>query len=278
MSDKVQLTDPLQKYAPEGVRLQDNGRPITLLDLASHAGGLQRELADPAVAPADNPFLVFTREHYWQWLSKNQPQWRAGATTNYSNFGFGLLGDALGKAAGSDYATALQEEVIKPAGLVETGVSLSEAQKPRLMIGLDPFGKPDGNFAAPDIMQASAGIYTSAADMMRWMRWHLDGADQQRPQAVLAHTLWLPYDGLQKVVGTEIKGGDGMGLGWVVTMPKDNTPFLLGKSGGIGGFMTYVVLSPNRRLGIFVNASQVNFGMFEQIRSSVHELAAELGR
>jgi D-alanyl-D-alanine-carboxypeptidase/D-alanyl-D-alanine-endopeptidase len=52
---------------------------------------------------------------------------------------------------------------------------------------------------------------------------------------------------------------------------------LLGKSGGLGGFMTYVVLSPNRKLGIFVVANRVNFGMFNDIRSSVHELAAELG-
>jgi D-alanyl-D-alanine-carboxypeptidase/D-alanyl-D-alanine-endopeptidase len=41
--------------------------------------------------------------------------------------------------------------------------------------------------------------------------------------------------------------------------------------------MTYVVLSPNRKLGIFVVANRVNFGMFNDIRSSVHELAAELG-
>jgi len=74
-----------------------------------------------------------------------------------------------------------------------------------------------------------------------------------------------------------VTGGEGMGLGWVVTMPRNGTPMLLGKSGGLGGFMTYVVLSPNRKLGIFVVANRVNFGMFNEIRSSVHELAAELG-
>jgi CubicO group peptidase (beta-lactamase class C family) len=51
---------------------------------------------------------------------------------------------------------------------------------------------------------------------------------------------------------------------------------LLGKSGGIGGFMTYVVLSPNRKLGIFIAASRVNFAMLEGLRSGVRELAAEL--
>ncbi len=146
------------------------------------------------------------------------------------------------------------------------------------MTGLDPLDKPDANSPVPDIMYASAGIYTTADDMVRWMRWHLDGADQLREDALIDHTLWLPYDGLKHVVGTEVTAGDGMGLGWVATLPRDETPFLLGKSGGLGGFMSYAVLSPNRKLGIFVVASRVNFGMFENIHSQIRELAAELAR
>jgi D-alanyl-D-alanine-carboxypeptidase/D-alanyl-D-alanine-endopeptidase len=42
------------------------------------------------------------------------------------------------------------------------------------------------------------------------------------------------------------------------------------------GFMTYVVLSPNRKLGVFVMASRVNFAMFENLRSAARNLAAEL--
>lgn len=71
---------------------------------------------------------------------------------------------------------------------------------------------------------------------------------------------------------------DGMGLGWVVSLPRSGTPLLLGKSGCVGGFMTYVVLSPNRDLGVFVVANRVNFGMFNGIHSRVRELAAELAR
>jgi serine-type D-Ala-D-Ala carboxypeptidase/endopeptidase len=36
------------------------------------------------------------------------------------------------------------------------------------------------------------------------------------------------------------------------------------------------VLSPNRKLGIFVAVSRVNFAMFEGLRTGVRELAAEL--
>ena len=40
--------------------------------------------------------------------------------------------------------------------------------------------------------------------------------------------------------------------------------------------MSYVVLSPNRRLGIFVVASKVDFAMFEGLRTAIRDLAAEL--
>ncbi|WP_235858926.1 MULTISPECIES: D-alanyl-D-alanine-carboxypeptidase/endopeptidase AmpH [Ochrobactrum] len=275
---KLKLTDPLQKYAPEGAKVGVNGRPITLLDLATHSAGLPRELPNPDTKITDNPFAAFDRDYYWKWMGSNQPAYAPGTTTIYSNLGYGLLGDALAKAGGADYSTVLANEVLKPAGLTDTTNVLSDEQKKRLMTGLDPLDKPDVNSPVPDIMYASAGIYTSAEDMVRWMRWHLDGASQLREDALLDHTLWLPYDGLKHVVGTEVTAGDGMGLGWVATLPSNQTPFLLGKSGGLGGFMSYVVLSPNRKLGIFVVASRVNFAMFENIHSQVRELAAELAR
>ncbi|MEJ5901988.1 MULTISPECIES: D-alanyl-D-alanine-carboxypeptidase/endopeptidase AmpH [Brucella/Ochrobactrum group] len=275
---KLKLTDPLQKYAPEGAKVEVNGRPITLLDLATHSAGLPRELPNPDTKITNNPFEAFDRDYYWKWMSSNQPAYAPGTTTIYSNLGYGLLGDALAKAGGADYSTVLANEVLKPAGLTDTTNVLSDEQKKRLMTGLDPLDKPDANSPVPDIMYASAGIYTSAEDMVRWMRWHLDGASQLREDALLDHTLWLPYDGLKHVVGTEVTAGDGMGLGWVATLPSNQTPFLLGKSGGLGGFMSYVVLSPNRKLGIFVVASRVNFAMFENIHSQVRELAAELAR
>lgn len=274
--DQLKLTDALSSYAPDNMSIESNGRPMTLLDLATHSAGLPRELPNPEAAASDNPFSVFDRAYYWKWLGNHKPAYAPGTTTLYSNFGFGLLGDALAKAGGADYSTVLANEVLQPAALVDTTNVLSDQQKPRLMTGLDPFGKPDPNAVVPDVMYASAGLYSTADDMVRWMRWHLEGVKQGKEPFALDHALWLPYDGLKSVVGTEVTGADGMGLGWVVTLPRDSSPLLLGKSGGLGGFMSYVVLSPNRQLGIFVTVSRVDFAMFGNIRSQVRELAAEL--
>ncbi|MGO4407592.1 D-alanyl-D-alanine-carboxypeptidase/endopeptidase AmpH [Bosea sp. RAF48] len=275
---QVSLDAPLAGYAPPGkTPLAFEDRPVTLLDLATHSAGLPREMPDPATPPDEkNPFAAFKASYYWDWMSSHRPAYRPGTTAIYSNFAFGLLGEALGKAGGKPFAELVGERITKPLGMADTTLRLSEAQKPRLMTGLDPFGKPDPNWEASEVMQASAGIYTTADDMVRWMRWHLADDAAGRPARTLAHALWRPHDGLSRLVGVEATDSEGMGLGWIVSRPKDRVPLLLGKSGGIGGFMSYVVLAPNRRLGIFVVASKVDFAMFEGLRTAVRDLAAEL--
>lgn len=275
---ELSLDAPLARYAPPGKAPQAfDDRPITLLDLATHSAGLPRELADPAIPPGEqNPFAGYKASYYWDWIASHRPAYRPGTTAIYSNVGFGLLGEALGKAENKPFAELVRERIAAPLGMADTTLRLSEAQKPRLMTGLDPFGKSDPNWEATEAMQASAGVYTTAEDMVRWMRWHLADDAAGRPARSLAHALWRPHDGLARLVGVEATDSDGMGLGWIVSRPKDKVPLLLGKSGGIGGFMSYVVLSPNRRLGIFVVASKVDFAMFEGLRTAVRDLAAEL--
>ncbi len=275
---QLSLDDPLARYAPPGKAPQAfDDRPITLLDLATHSAGLPREMPDPATPPDEkNPFAAYKAPYYWDWIASHRPAYRPGSTAIYSNFGFGLLGEALARAGGKPFAELVRERIAAPLGMADTVLQLSEAQKPRLMTGLNPFGKSDPNWEASEVMQASAGIYTTADDMVRWMRWHLADDPAGRSARAFAHALWRPHDGLSRLVGVEATDSEGMGLGWIVSRPKDRVPLLLGKSGGIGGFMSYVVLSPNRKLGIFVVASKVDFAMFEGLRTAVRELAAEL--
>jgi D-alanyl-D-alanine-carboxypeptidase/D-alanyl-D-alanine-endopeptidase len=51
---------------------------------------------------------------------------------------------------------------------------------------------------------------------------------------------------------------------------------MLTKSGGLAGFMTYVVLAPTRRVGVFVAVNRLNFAMFEGLTSAAHDLVADL--
>lgn len=275
---RVRLADPLFRYAPGGRNIKSAGQPITLLDLVTHSAGLPRELPDPSVKvpPGGNPFSVFRSSYYWDWLSREAPAYPPGKRAIYSNMGFSLLGDALATAAGKPYGALLDETVLQPLGLKDTTLRLSEEQLRRQMVGIDTTGKPDPNVDVPSTMAASGGLYSTGDDMLAWIRWHLSEDSTGASARALAHAMWRPHDGLRSAVGVEVTQSAGMGLGWVWTPVEGSIPALLGKSGGIGGFMTYVVISPNRDLGIFVVASRVSFSMFEGLRQGVRQLAAEL--
>ena len=98
----VKLNDPLSKYAPPGARVPDwQGKPITLVNLATHTSALPREQPGGA---AHRPVFVWpTRQQRWNWLSTATLKTAPGSQAAYSNLAFDLLADALATAAGKPY-------------------------------------------------------------------------------------------------------------------------------------------------------------------------------
>jgi len=160
----------------------------------------------------------------------------------------------------------------------DTVLRLDEERQRRLMTGHDFDGKPMPPFEAPDAMAASGGLYSTANDMIAFMRWHLDrnGADRASAR-VVGHAIYLPRDGLSTVVGLDEAGRmDGLGLGWIAMMPSGPRPFMLQKSGGIQGFFINVVLAPAHGVGIFVVANKFDFGGFFRMTAAANQLVSEL--
>lgn len=274
---KVALTSPLADFAPGGITVPAvEGRAINLLDLATHSAGLPREAPDPTLEPGDNPFAVYSASGYWNWFKTNQPAYRPGAVAMYSNFGFGLLGEALAKAGGAPYDEILHRYVTGPLGMADTVGRLSPQQQQRLLEGADLDGSPAQPLETPPILDAGGGLHSTAKDMVRWMQWHLSDANAGAEARTLAHALYRPNDGLKSAVGIEAGSADGMGLGWVVSLPHDRQPFVLGKSGGLAGFMSYVALSPQRGIGVFVSVGKMDFAMFDGMQHGVLDLITSL--
>jgi D-alanyl-D-alanine-carboxypeptidase/D-alanyl-D-alanine-endopeptidase len=132
---RLGLTDPLQRYAPDGVRLPEfEARPITLLDLATHSAALPREL--PLQPPAGGaPYAWPTNADRFAWLADHPLPWAPGSIAAYSNLGFDLLAEALGAATGSSYEDLLRNRITAPLGMKDTGLSPTEEQCGRLMTG-----------------------------------------------------------------------------------------------------------------------------------------------
>jgi serine-type D-Ala-D-Ala carboxypeptidase/endopeptidase len=275
----LKLTDPLAKYAPSGAKVPAfAGRQITLLDLASYTAGLPRELPDvPDPQPGENPFKHFEADAYWRWLAGATLPYAPGTGAMYSNLGFGLLGDALARAGGKPYAALLDERVAAPLGMLDTATKLSAAQTPRAMTGLDLDGKEAPLWDTPAAMDTSGNVFTTGDDMTKWMRWHLalDAAAGAEVR-MIDHVPYRWHDGLKAAVGVGGEKMDGLGLGWIISFARGHRPLILTKSGGIAGFMTYVVLAPTRGVGVFVAVNRLNFPVFEGLTNGVHDLVADL--
>src|SRR5271163_5338846 len=116
----VGLADPLTKYVPEFIApISEGGRPIRLIDLATHSAGLPREVPHASGA-ADDPFANITPDAFAAWLKANPLMFTPGTAISYSNFGFDLLAAALARAAHVPYPDLLDARVIRPLGLRDT--------------------------------------------------------------------------------------------------------------------------------------------------------------
>ncbi len=133
--DVVGLADPLTKYVPDFIApLSEGGRPIRLVDLATHSAGLPREVPH-APGPPDDPFATITREAFVSWLKANPLLFTPGTAILYSNFGFDLLAAALAAAARKPYPDLVAKRILTPLALSDTTFAPSGDQSARLMQG-----------------------------------------------------------------------------------------------------------------------------------------------
>lgn len=266
----VGLTDPLSDHLDLPLPSVD-GRAIRLIDLATHASGL------PRVVPHDDGDPV-SMPAFADWLDSNPLLFKPGSAVLYSNFGFDLLGAALAGAAGQPHAALVEDFITAPLGMTDTTYTPSLEQKKRLMQGYDFDGSPFADARNPPAAQGASGLYATADDLVRWLRWHLDRfAAEDAELRLLDHAAYLPRDGLMMVSGMDESGHmDAVGLGWVVMMPEGDRPFILQKAGGSQGFFSYLAFAPSRGVGAFVAINAFDFGAAISMTATVNELISAL--
>jgi serine-type D-Ala-D-Ala carboxypeptidase/endopeptidase len=274
----VSLTDPLQRFAPAGIHVPDfEGRTITLLDLATHAAALPREL--PLNPPPNSPpFAWPTAADRFAWLADYTLPWAPGSVASYSNVGFDLLGAALATATNMSYADLLRARITGPLGMSDTVLEPTAEQCARFMTG---YGIP-GADAAPCVSTAniggSGGLYSTADDMVLWLRHNLARSDPKAwPALAVTHAPYLARSTLDAAIGFDEAGTmDGIALAWLVVAPAEHRPLILQKSGGLAGFMSYTAFAPGRGVGVFVAVNKIDFGMFADLTEGANDLIASL--
>jgi D-alanyl-D-alanine-carboxypeptidase/D-alanyl-D-alanine-endopeptidase len=272
------LADPLTKWQPDlGPGANGDLDRVTLLDLATHSGGFPREVPHQP-GPDNDPFSTITRDTFAGWIKKEPLLFAPGSSILYSNFGFDLLAMAMSAAAKRPYPDLLKEHITGPLDMKDTGFTLTDEQKSRLMVGHGFDGEPLPNVPTGDVIVGSGGIYSTANDLLKWMKWHLDRFSGDDAEArTLDHALYLNRDGLKTVSGMDESGHmDAMGLGWVGMMAKDDRPFILQKAGGLQGTFTYIAFAPARNTAVFIAINKFDFGAAMAMGQFANDLLEQL--
>lgn len=269
----VKLNDPLSKYAPPGTRVPTyNGAPITLVNLATHTSSLPREQPGGA---AHRPVFVWpTYSQRWNWLTTASLKAAPGSQAAYSNLAFDLLADALSSASGKPYTQLFEEKITRPLGMKDTTFTPSPDQCRRLMVA-EKGASPCNNTLAAI---GSGGVYSTPGDMMRWMQQFLSSDFYSRsPQADRMQTLIYQRHQLTRVIGMDVPGkADALGMGWVYMGPKEGHPGIIQKTGGGGGFITYMAMIPQHNVGAFVVVTRSAQTRFVNMSDGINNLVSEL--
>lgn len=244
--------------------------PFTLRQLITHTSGLPRApgIEDPADAA---PYTWPTAQVRSQWLAEQKPVAPSGRSALYSNVGYDLLADALALSAGKPYPVLLREGITGPLGMTDTTSSPTAEQCGRLLKGAaDTAPCVDTSATA-----GTGGMYSTPRDMATWMRYMLGLNPRHKPQADALDVL-VSRANLTSVTNLD-KGGppNGIGYGWVALAPAANQPAIMQKTGGGVGFMSYMALAPEQKVGVFVAVSRVDMAMMDKMVRQTLALVSE---
>jgi D-alanyl-D-alanine-carboxypeptidase/D-alanyl-D-alanine-endopeptidase len=162
--------------------------------------------------------------------------------------------------------------------MVDTTLQPSAEQCARLMTG---YGIP-GASAEPCVptteIAGSGGVYSTASDMVRWLRHQLAPKDERaRATLALAHAPYRQRQALDAAIGFDEAGPmQGIGLAWLIMTPEGDRPLIVQKTGGLAGFMSYLAFAPGTGVGAFVAVNRIDFAMFGDLTEGVNQLIASL--
>jgi CubicO group peptidase (beta-lactamase class C family) len=241
---ELRLDDPVAKYLPAGVKMPERqGHSITLVDLATQTSGLpffpsDIPLADPK--EAERIVAQYTIAQSYQFLSRFELTRDIGTKWEYSNLGFGLLGQALVQRAGMDYEALVRARITRPLGMESTAIAVSPAMQARLAPGHDAKLQPASEIVMPAFLAAGC-LRSSANDILTFLETFLGRKDSPLAPA------------MQAMLQTRRPGpGFQQGLGWwIISMGSADEGFVF-HGGETPGYSTSVAYDPKTQTGVVV--------------------------
>lgn len=261
---------PVQTYLPDYPN-----DTITLHHLLTHTAGL--------------PNLTSTPE-YFEWMQRPATleeliarfrdlplEFEPGSQHRYSNSGYILLTQVIETVSGQSYGDYIQDNLLTPLGLDNTGY---DGSSPGLATGYR------GNVrdyqtvpvAEPTAAQGAGGLYSTVGDLARWNQALFQGSPEDR--AVLSEATVAAMTAPQVSLG--IPGLPHLAYGYGLGVDTSESPRIL-HGGGISGFVSSLLYLPNQDATIVVlsnvesiNPEQISAGLASIVLGEPYDLPQAL--
>ncbi|MGG7664137.1 serine hydrolase domain-containing protein [Dyadobacter sp. BHUBP1] len=240
---ELNLDDPIEKYLPAEVKVPSfNGKKITLRHLANHTSGFPR-LPSNIDDDAYNPYIGYTEQKMYEFVNGYTLDREPGSKLEYSNVGYGLLGQILSNRYKSGYEEMISHNVLRPLGLTHTTVSFTEEQMSNLVSGHHG-NKPVESWSKymANIFQGTGSLISSLNDMLTFLEANIGLVNNPLKEAIsLTHQRTFTHNGDHQ---------DGIGLGW--TLVAYDQKNYIWKNGGNGGYTSFIGFDESSKTGVVI--------------------------
>jgi CubicO group peptidase (beta-lactamase class C family) len=232
------LDDELRKYFPRfAVHNPFDDTAPTVRQMVSQLAGMASE---PPCAGLPE-CLVDTATVLARVRATGELIFAPNSRPSYSNLAFGIIGNLLPRLwepAQTDDAKAfpaLLKNITAPLGMHDTGLNFTAAVRARMAVEYSRAGTA-APFTRLGFENPSGGIYSTGADMLRWVQHFLDdwAASPDRKQTLMP--CYLNPD-----------GQSGFGMPWEIV--SSNGYLLRTKAGALDGVSTVIGLVPELAFG-----------------------------
>jgi CubicO group peptidase (beta-lactamase class C family) len=253
---KLHWDDRVIDYLPD-FRLYDSyaTREITIRDLLTHRSGL----------PGTDLLWIFPENQYTMpemihRLRYVKPESSFRSNWDYQNVVYAISGLIVEKVSGMSWETFVRTRIFTPLGMTETIPLVAEiAGKPNVAVPHDE--EHDTVHVVPvrstDAIAPAGSVWSSVADMSRWMRFMLDSGrvgttrliKPETFREIVAPQMRAPmseYPALQLAQPHFFS----YALGWFVQDYHGETVWM--HTGSIDGMCAIIGLIPEKRLGVYV--------------------------
>ena len=236
LSGRVTLDTPVSKLLPDFTIPSRDGKQITLGEIGTQHSGLPRMPSNFFPKDPTNPYADYDAVKMKTFLAGYQLPRDPGASYEYSNLAFGLLGDALARSNHLSYGNLVKQRILDPLGMSMSGTSFTQAMRAHLAPGHDENGKPAANWDLNALAGAGA-IRSTANDMLRYLEANMG----------VKRTSLEPAMKFAQQPRLGIDNGMRIGLAWMTTDKG-----IIWHNGGTGGYRSFIGFTTDGRHGVVI--------------------------